>query len=246
MDAERFQRALNEVSASKKGQGGIGTLGEKSVHAVLKRYFSEDTDCTEIKVGGYVADIVGKDGIIEIQTRSLWRLQEKLRAFLPVCRVTVVYPVEAVKYITLTDPETGEVLSRRRSPKKMGLYDALAELYGIREFLSHENMKVCLAFIEVEELRLKTNAKRGRAKAKAKIDKIPAALKDEIYFDTPEDYARYIPQNAPDNITAESFAIAAGIKKDVASKCAGTLCASGALTPIGKSGRSNLYKRTQF
>ena len=64
---------------------GIGTLGEKSVHAVLKAAYEPHGENREVAVGGYVADILGEDGIMEIQTRALWRLREKLQAFLPVC-----------------------------------------------------------------------------------------------------------------------------------------------------------------
>lgn len=243
MDKERFAHALNEAMSAERGQRGIGTLSEKSVHAVLKRYFSEDTECTEIKVGGYVADIVGKDGIIEIQTRSVWRLQEKLQAFLPVCRVTVVYPVEAVKYIQWTDPETGELLQKRRSPKKLGIYDGIAELYGIRTLLSNENLRVCFAVIETLEMRLKTGAKRGRAKAKEKLDKIPTAMTNEIYFENANDYAGLLPKSLGEEMTAAEFSTASGISRELASKCLSVLCAAGALELIGKRGRTNLYKR---
>ena len=88
---------------------GIGTLGEKSVHAVLKAAYEPHGENREVAVGGYVADILGEDGIMEIQTRALWRLREKLQAFLPVCPVTVVHPVYPVEWILRTDPDTGEV-----------------------------------------------------------------------------------------------------------------------------------------
>ena len=49
---------------------------------MLKAAYEPHTENHELSVGGYVADIVGQNGIIEIQTRELWRLKEKLRLFL--------------------------------------------------------------------------------------------------------------------------------------------------------------------
>lgn len=78
---------------AEKGMGGIGTLGERTLHMVLKRYFEPDESLHEIRVGGFVADIVRPNGIIEIQTRDFSKLRRKLAAFLELGPVTVVYPV---------------------------------------------------------------------------------------------------------------------------------------------------------
>ena len=47
---------------------GIGTLGEKSVHAVLKAAYEPHGENREVAVGGYVADILGEDGIMGLFT----------------------------------------------------------------------------------------------------------------------------------------------------------------------------------
>lgn len=57
-------------------------------------------------MGRYFADIRNEDGIIEIQTRALYRLKPKLDAFLPLDAVTVVYPIAAVKRLSWLDPKT--------------------------------------------------------------------------------------------------------------------------------------------
>ena len=36
---------------------GIGTLSEKTVHAVMKNYYAPDTDMHEIPIENFVADI---------------------------------------------------------------------------------------------------------------------------------------------------------------------------------------------
>ena len=99
MDRERFLAAVEKCSGKQRDIKGIGTLGERSVHATLKAYFEPQADNTEIKIGSFVADIAGENGIIEIQTRALYRLRKKLDCFLEYTHVTVVYPVIAKKYI---------------------------------------------------------------------------------------------------------------------------------------------------
>ncbi|MBQ1985834.1 MAG: hypothetical protein II230_05980, partial [Clostridia bacterium] len=73
MDPERFLKARETALQRTKGENGIGTLSEKALHAALKVYYEPDAESREITLGGYVADIVGEDGIIEIQTRGFER-----------------------------------------------------------------------------------------------------------------------------------------------------------------------------
>ena len=75
-----------------------------------------------------MADIVGENGIIEIQTRGFDRLRKKLSAFLEVCDVTVVYPVAEIKWLCWIDPDTGAISSRRKSPRRGKPQDAFNEL----------------------------------------------------------------------------------------------------------------------
>ncbi len=41
---------------------GIGTLSEKTVHAVMKNYYAPDTDMHEIPIENFVADIYTGSG----------------------------------------------------------------------------------------------------------------------------------------------------------------------------------------
>lgn len=87
-------------------RAAIGSVSEGSLHHFLKFYFEPDADLHEVGVGRYFADIRNEDGILEIQTRALYRLKPKLDAFLPLDAVTVVYPVAAVKRLSWLDPDT--------------------------------------------------------------------------------------------------------------------------------------------
>ena len=77
MDEARFLAACGQALEDNR-RAGIGTLGEKTLHAALKRYFEPDEHFREVAVGRYVADIMSPGGIIEIQTAGFGRLREKL------------------------------------------------------------------------------------------------------------------------------------------------------------------------
>ena len=100
MDIVKFKKICNKIINSDRRKNGIGTLGEKTLHAVLKYYFEPYEDNQEIKLGKYIADIVGENGVIEIQTQNFNALRKKLENFLEFCDVTVVYPIAKIKYLS--------------------------------------------------------------------------------------------------------------------------------------------------
>lgn len=234
MEQADFLRALEQAAA--RSRSGIGTLGEKSVHAVLKAAYEPHSENQEVPVGGYVADIVGEDGIMEVQTRALWRLKEKLAAFLDVCSVTVVHPVYAVEWICRTDPDTGEVI-RRKSPRRGRPSDVLAELYALREFL--ENPRFHLRVVELETERYDIGRARGR---KRRLDRVPLAFLGEWLLDCPESYRRLLPEKLPETFTAAEFGKQIRQRVDDARKALAVLETLGLAECAGKRERRNLYR----
>ena len=141
IDTERFERARGRVIGIERQRLGIGTLSEKTVHAVLKNYYAPDEDMHEIPIENFVADIFDGEAVIEIQTRSFQNMRRKLAAFLPLYPVTIVYPIPHVKWLHWMDEETGEISPGRKSPKKGNAYQAFIELYKIRPFLKDPNLR---------------------------------------------------------------------------------------------------------
>ncbi len=237
----RFAEARRKL-LEKPQSKGIGTLSEKTVHAVLKEYYGGGEENKEIPLGGFVADVVSEDGVIEIQTRALYRLDRKLEALLPLCRVTVVYPIEARKYLLDIDPDSGELISKRLSPKRLKIWHGIAELYGIRKFLGNENLTVRFPVLTVEETRIRAAEKKRRAD---KIDKLPADMTEEVVIRRKEDIAALLPEELPDGFTSAEFAKLCRINADTAGKCIRVLSVMGIITEYGKQGRCKLWKKTE-
>ena len=193
-DRLRFAAAVSAAEARVRAAGGIGTLGERTLHAALKLYYEPDTDLHEVGVGRYVADIKNADGITEIQTRGFSSLGKKLDAFLPEGQVTVVYPLAAKKWIAMLDPETGTLGEKHRSPKKETPLDALWELSFILPHLGDANLTVRLPMLEVLEFR-----RRGGRRWKnstTRLERLPLDLIDEAVLRTKDDYRALLPAAA--------------------------------------------------
>ncbi len=242
VDEERFARAKNKVIGIKRERQGIGTLSEKTMHAVLKNYYAPDVDMHEIPIENFVADIYTGTEIIEIQTRSFNTMRKKLAAFLPLYPVTIVHPIPREKWLLWINEETGETGKRRKSPKKGNPYQAFLELYKIRPFLKDENLRLRLDLIDMEEYRLLNGWSKDKKKGSQRYDRIPLAFVEEVCVDRREDYMQFVPHDIPEYFTAKDFAKYAKIQVRLAQTTLLILTDLKIVERIGKEGRSYLYQ----
>ncbi len=184
----------------------IGTLGEKRLHAAVKRYLCPDESCHERPVGEMiaaagastkkrriVADILCGDEIIEVQTGGFYPLREKVAWYLANTdlRVTVVHPLAAVKYLSWIEPETGDIRSRTRSPKRGRVKDIARELYWLSEFVGNERFALRLLLLELEEYRMADGWSKDGKRGSNRYERFPTALLGDVTLATAEDYATY-------------------------------------------------------
>ncbi|MDL2233986.1 hypothetical protein LJC63_10485 [Ruminococcaceae bacterium OttesenSCG-928-L11] len=242
MDKERFAQVCREYADSPAQKKGIGTLSEKTLHAVLKRYYDPFEQNHEIRIGSHVADIVGESGIIEIQTRAFDRLRGKLTQFLSVAPVTVVYPVAGVKWLSWMDPETGEIVSRRKSPRRGTAHDVFYELYKIKQFTTDPHLTLVIPILELEEIRYLNGWSRDKKRGSSRCERVPIALMEEIVLQKPSDYLALVPFSAADAFTTQDYAKACGISRNTAGTELHILHYLGALERVGKKGNFHLYR----
>lgn len=243
MNQELFQKACDQVINSSVLREGIGTLSEKTVHAVLKNYYEPNSNNHEIKVGRFFADVYNEYGIIEIQTRQFNKLRAKLTTFLKDYMVTVVYPVTHEKILYWIDDATGEISKGRRSPKRGNCYAIFPELYRIKMMLKNDNIRFCIALIDVEEYRVLDGWSKDRKKGATLRDRIPTKLVEEIYINSLDDYENFIPLTLKPQFDSKEFAKEAKIPKVTAQVTLNILTEVGAVVRVGKRGNSILYQR---
>jgi hypothetical protein len=205
IDVLLFKRALSRVIAEKSNDSGIGTLTEKTVHKTLKLYYEPDESKHEVSYLGKIADIINDNGITEIQTGSFSKIKIKLKKFLPVSPVTLVYPIICEKQLRWLDRETGIITHARNNGRIKTVFDAGRELYTIREFLTHSNLTVKLVFLKCEEYRALDGYDATRKKGATVLDCIPVQIIDEILLSTAEDYRIFIPSSLGEEFTVKDF-----------------------------------------
>ena len=237
-----FEQAKEQVIGVDRQRLGIGTLSEKTVHAILKRYYAPDEDMHEIPIENYVADIYTGKEIIEIQTAQFNRMREKLKAFLKEYPVTIVYPIPREKWLIWIDEESGELSKPHKSPAKGSAYNAFKELYKIKMFLKEPNLRFKFALLDMEEYRLLNGWSADKKKGSCRYDRIPSRLVEEIEVESVQDYLQFVPYELQENFTSAQFAKAAHIRKPLAQTVLNILTYVECVERVGKEGNSYLYK----
>ncbi len=218
------------IAAGDDGTPHIGTLREKRLHAAIKRYLCPDDSCHErpvadllctdespAKTRHMVADILCDGEILEVQTGGFFPLRDKVAWYLghTACRVTVVHPVPAVRYLSWIDPGDGSILSRRRTPKRGTVMSVAKELYWLSDFVGDPRFSLRILLIELEEYRMADGWSRDGKRGSSRYERFPTALLGDVTLSTPADYATYfLPSKAPlpSPFTAADYARATGIR----------------------------------
>lgn len=242
INREAFEKAKEKIIGKDRQRLGIGTLSEKTIHAIVKNYYEPDEDHQEIPIENYVADIYRREEIIEIQTRQFNKLRNKLSAFLPLYPVTIVYPIPHEKWIIWIDETTGELSAPRKSPKKGTEYTAFLELYKIKMFLKDPNIRFRFLLMDMKEYKLLNGWSRDKKKGSTRYDRIPTTLIKETEINRIEDYMQFIPYDLDEEFTVVDFAKKAGIPQKLAGTVLHILHYLGLVEHIGKKGRAYLYR----
>lgn len=243
---KRFFSARERVLSEATGEGGIGTLGEKLVHKVLKYCIEPNEAYHERALFGSVADIFDGERVCEIQTRSFIKLLPKLRKFLKSYPVTVVYPLIRERKIRYFNRETGEISPPRKSPRRGRLSDALVEISAIREFVGKEGFSLKIVILDAEEFRKKGGIARGRRARENKLEIIPTDIVGSLDFSLAEDYAALLPDGLADTFVAEEFYRVLGLRGRGAYFALDFLREMGFIKQIGKRGRAFLYEKVEI
>lgn len=219
----------------------IGTLAEKSLHAGIKEWYGRSGDQFEVKVDGFVIDIVRGEQLIEIQTRHFGAMKRKLSRLLEDHPVLLLHPIAQEKWI-VRETAVGQPISRRKSPKKGQTLDIFSELMRLPHLLPHPNLTVGALLTQQEEIWRDDGQGSWRRKGWSLHDHHLLQVVEMHTFATPAALLTLLPTALPQPFTNRQLAQLAKIRPNLAQRITYTLARCEVIEQVGKEGRSNLYR----
>ena len=221
----------------------IGTLNETSLHAALKKYIEPDESCHEIRLCSSVADIYSERyGVVEVQTKGLYRLKNKLERFLPEHPVQVIYPAAVEKHVFWIDPKNGELSGGRRSPGRASRFTLWRELPGLEDYLGRPGFSLTIMLLAWDEYKLLDGYGPDRKRRCSRVDRVLKGIVEECTVCEPADLFQLIPEGLVEGFTSKDFAKAAHIRPDAAQNALRILHNHRFVARIGRDKRGYRYK----
>jgi hypothetical protein len=220
----------------------IGTRKESNLHNALKfRYAGADGE-TEKSMGDYVCDGLTPDGeIIEVQTGSFGPLKDKARELAAFGPVRIIHPIIINKYIETLNLK-GEVIRKRKSPRKGSEWDLFKNLLYAPELAAVPGLCIELALIDVLEQRIEDGKGSWRRKGASISGRELTGWHSSLTLSSVKDYYRFLPFASGEEFTTRGLAAKARINTALAGKALYVLTKIGVAERIGKKGNSFVYK----
>jgi len=212
---------------------GIGVRNEKSLHAALKQWYTRPGDQLEVKLDGFIVDIVRGVQLIEIQTRNLAAIRRKLVTLLEQHPACLVYPIAQNKWIVRKSSSGKKILGRRKSPKVGRLADLFEELVSIPELINHPNLTLEIALIQEEEI---------RHTDKSVHDRRLVQVLETVTFATKEDFLRFLPDALGQPFSNQSLKERSGDSIHAVRRMTYCLKKMGLIEQVGKNRNQHLLK----
>lgn len=248
----RFCRLCEAAMSERRTQGeaGIGTLAEKRMHSIIKRYLCEDEEMHEVGVldTRYVSDVRIGNEIFEVQTGAFYPMRKKIAYYLDHtdCTVTIVHPIIVNKWVSWVDPITHEITERKKSPKHESAQDLLAELYCLIPHLGNNRLRFRLLLLEAQDFRILNGRRsRDRKRGAERYERIPLDLLGEEEFTSPSDFQKFIPDALPTHFTVKDFTKHTGIRGRDAYSAVRVLVALGLLSTGESIGRAMGFTKNE-
>ncbi|MDR0402981.1 MAG: hypothetical protein LBH35_05255 [Treponema sp.] len=229
------------AASAKTRKHRIGTENESSLHRALKFRYA-DPGKTEEERAGFVCDALGPGGeAIEIQTGNFGALKNKLPALAARGRTRLVYPVIVNKTIELYDT-AGNLISKRKSPRKGSLWDIFGELIYAPNLTLLRRLTVEIALVDATERRRDDGRGSWRRKGVSIEDRRLDLFHESVVLRKKADWRRFLPVSG--EFTARELAAGARIRPVLARKTLYVLEKAGLVEKLRKEGRSWIYKPT--
>lgn len=219
---------------------------ETSLHRQLKWHYVEDQSQHEVRCEGFRIDAVRGKELIEIQHGSLSAIRDKIAKLLKKKHtVRVVKPIVAEKLLVKLDGKEGEVVSRRRSPKRGTLLDVFDHLVYFTRVFPHKQLILDVPLVKVEEHRYPGHGKRRRRRERDFVvqDQLLTDVVEVHSLRTHGDLRKFLPKRLPRKFHTGHLAEQLQIPRWTAQRIAYCLRETGSLHVVGKEGNAVLYSR---
>jgi hypothetical protein len=221
----------------------IGVLNEKPLHAALKAFYSEPGDQHEVKVDGYVIDILRDGQLIEIQTGNFASIKRKIFDLSTRYPLRLVFPIAQEKWILKLQEDEDSAPKRRKSPMQGRVNHIFRELVSFPQMILEPNFSMEVVLIQEEEVRRYIGKRRWRKKGWGIEERRLLKVIKSHRIEGPGDILKLIPRNLPVEFTTQDLACEMGEPLWLAQKTAYCLRQMGIIEQIGKLGRQNLYMK---
>ena len=219
---------------------------ETSLHRQLKHHFAADSESVEVTVDGFRIDAVDGTGcLIEIQHSALGSIRNKVKKLLTSGhRLRVIKPWIGCKWIETFDRAGGELLRRRKSPKKLRPIDIYRELIHFTQVFPHPNLSLEVLTVDCIEQRVDRVNKRWKRKQYQILDQHLAKVGDSnILLDVSDLWRLLGDPKLPKEFDTKELAETIEQPRWFAQQIAYTLHRCQATESIGKRGNSIVYRR---
>lgn len=220
----------------------IGSLNEKPLHAALKEWYAQPEDEIEVKVDGYVIDIVRGNLLIEIQTGSFSNIKRKLTDLATRHRVRLVYPIARDKWIVKLEGDGPGQLGRRKSPKHGEFHHLFGELVSFPTLVVNPDFALEVLLVQEEEVRRHVPGRAWRRRGWVTHERRLLRVVEQRRFEGPSDLAALLPPGLPEEFTTSDLAGALRQTRRLAGKTAYCLREMGVIARVGKRRNAFLYR----
>ena len=219
---------------------------ETSLHRQLKYHFAADSNSVEVTVDGFRIDAIdSKGGLVEIQHAGLGSIRNKATSLLESgYRLRIIKPLIGCKWIETYDRRGGELLRRRRSPKKLAAIDIFRELIHFTQVFPSPNLTLEVLAVECVEQRVDHVNKRRRRKQYKTLDQHLAKVGElKVLKGIPDLWRLLGNPKLPSTFDTQELAEHLDQPRWFAQQIAYTLNRCGATEVSGKRGNAIVYSR---
>jgi len=216
-------------------------MTEYSLHSEIKDWYMVSGDELEVKVEDFIVDILRGKLLIEIQTGNFSAIKRKLIKLLLNNQVRLVYPIPKLKWIVHLS-KSGELVRRRKSPKKGKLADLFYELVHTPSLIKNRNFSLEVLIIEEEELRCIDGKGSWKRRGISVKDRKLLNVFDRIIFEGSRDFLDFLPKELDEYFTNKILALKLGISIRLAQKITYCLRKMGAISITGKKSNELMFQ----